>query len=131
MRIEHLAIWVEDLALMRAFYMQYFGASSNEKYVNPQKQFESYFLSFESGPRLELMVRPDIPSKNYDPLRQMQGLIHFAFELPNRAAVDHQLAVLKAAGIAPIDGPRVTGDGYYEFTILDPEENRIEVACIA
>ena len=30
-------------------------------------------------------------------------------------------------GYPVISGPRVTGDGYYESCILDPEGNRIEI----
>lgn len=37
MRIEHLAIWVEDIERMREFYLKYFDTTSNEKYFNPKK----------------------------------------------------------------------------------------------
>ena len=61
MKIEHLAIWVNDLEKMKTFYTKYFNASSGEKYHNPTKNFTSYFLSFDKGCRLELMHRLDIP----------------------------------------------------------------------
>ena len=57
MRIEHIAFWVKDLEKMRLFYETYFDAVSNEKYINKSKKFESYFLSFEDGSRLEIMFR--------------------------------------------------------------------------
>ena len=49
MKIEHLAIWVEDLEGSRQFYETYFRAKANDKYHNPRKNFSSYFLSFDSG----------------------------------------------------------------------------------
>ena len=60
MKIEHLAIWVQDLEKMRAFYENYFQAKAGEQYHNPTKNFTSYFLTFESGCRLELMHKPEI-----------------------------------------------------------------------
>ena len=62
MKIEHLAIWTQDLEKMKAFYLQFFAVTSNEKYHNPTKQFSSYFLTFESGARIELMHKPAIRS---------------------------------------------------------------------
>jgi lactoylglutathione lyase len=60
MKIEHLAIWANDLKGMKDFYKTYFGAMEGKNYHNPSKKFTSYFLSFEDSPRLELMHRPDI-----------------------------------------------------------------------
>jgi lactoylglutathione lyase len=48
MKIEHIAIWVQDLDTMKAFYTHYFDMTSGEKYLNPKKQFSSYFLSKKS-----------------------------------------------------------------------------------
>ena len=61
MQIEHVAIWTLDIGRLKSFYEDYFQARSGEKYVNEGKRFESYFLEFASGARLELMQRPDIP----------------------------------------------------------------------
>ena len=61
MILEHAAIWTNDLERLKDFYMKYFDAVSNEKYYNPAKEFESYFLSFKSGARLEIMKMKDIP----------------------------------------------------------------------
>ena len=33
------------------------------------------------------------------------------------------------AGVPVVDGPRETGDGYYEATVLDPEDNRVELVA--
>ena len=131
MIIEHLAIWTPNLEALKDYYMQYFGAQANDKYTNVQKQFQSYFLSFKSGARLELMSRPDIPANANDPVSaQYLGLIHFAFGVDTMAEVDQKVEELRAAGFPILSGPRKTGDGYYEFETLDPDNNRIEVSTL-
>ncbi|WP_373550077.1 VOC family protein [Haliscomenobacter sp.] len=131
MIIEHLAIWTQNLETLKDYYIQYFGAQPNDKYTNVQKQFQSYFLSFASGARLELMSRPDIPANANDPVKaQYLGLIHFAFGVDTMAEVDQKVAELRAAGFPILSGPRKTGDGYYEFETLDPDNNRIEVSTL-
>ena len=129
MRIEHLAIWTKDLERLKAFYIKYFGATAGEKYENKNKQFESYFLAFESGARLELMYRPDIPESLNDPVRQFFGLIHVAFSVGSKAQVDALTARLKQDGYPVLDGPRQTGDGYYESCVLDADGNRLEITA--
>ena len=131
MIIEHLAIWTQNLETLKDYYIQYFGAQSNDKYTNVQKQFQSYFLSFASGARLELMSRPDIPANANDPVTaQYLGLIHFAFGVDTMAEVDQKVEELRAAGFPILSGPRKTGDGYYEFETLDLDNNRIEVSTL-
>jgi len=125
MRIEHIALWVEDLERVRDFYRTYFGARSNERYHNPRKQFQSYFLSFADGARLELMQQPDIPPRD-GPAERM-GLTHLAISLGSRAAVDELTERLRADGYPVVGEPRLTGDGYYESVVLDPEGNRLEL----
>lgn len=49
MRIDHLAIWVDDIEVMRHFYLTYFGVTCGEKYVNLPKHYTSYFLSMEGA----------------------------------------------------------------------------------
>ena len=60
MKIEHIAIWTKDLENMREFYLRFFDLNSNEKYHNSKKNFSSYFLSFPTGARIELMYKPEI-----------------------------------------------------------------------
>ena len=127
MRIEHIAIWTHDLERLRHFYETYFGATANAKYVNPRKQFESYFLTFADGARLELMQRPDVPSSKNEVEQQFTGYIHLAYSTGSREAVDALTERLRADGYRILDGPRTTGDGYYESTTLDPDGNRIEI----
>lgn len=124
MRIEHLAIWVEDLEKMKDFYCKYFNGVSNNKYVNSKKGFESYFVSFENSTRIELMKRKDIEEKN---LKKVLGLAHLAFKMESKEKVDKLTEILRKDGYKVVGEPRTTGDGYYESVILDPEGNRIEL----
>ncbi|MGF1754701.1 VOC family protein [Vibrio makurazakiensis] len=127
MKIEHIAIWTHNLELMRHFYERYFSATSNNKYVNPTKGFSSYFLSFDSDARIELMHMDSIPQSTNDIYRQSHGLIHLAFDLGSELKVEQLTAQLKQDGYEILDGPRRTGDGYYESVVLDPEGNRLEL----
>lgn len=60
MRIEHIAMYVEDLEKTRDFFVKYFNAISNEGYHNKKTDFRSYFLSFGDGARLEIMNKPQM-----------------------------------------------------------------------
>ena len=125
MRIEHVALYVEQLERMREFYRTYFGAVSNDGYHNPRTGLRTYFLSFSDGSRLELMNRPQMQR---EPKGQMRtGYIHLAFSQGSREAVDALTERLRQDGYPVLSGPRVTGDGYYESCVLDPEENQIEL----
>ena len=126
MKIEHLAIWVNDLESMKAFYETYFGAIAGNKYHNPTKKFTSYFLSFEDGPRLELMHRPDIAQK-LSGLGEHIGISHFAISVGSKEKVYALTEQLRGSGNKIIGEPRTTGDGYYESVVLDPENNTIEI----
>ncbi|MGB2760421.1 MAG: VOC family protein [Maribacter stanieri] len=126
MRIEHIAIWVTDLEMMRTFYELYFNALSGEKYYNPTKEFSSYFLRFTDGARLEIMHKPSIgKSSNIDTIRT--GFIHFAMSVGSKEKVNSLTDELRADGYTITGEPRTTGDGYYESVVLDPEGNQIEI----
>lgn len=127
MHIEHVAIWTRDLDRLRAFYERYFGASAGERYHNPTTNFESYFLSFGAGARLELMQMPTVLDRALLPPAQGLGIAHLAFSVGSREEVDALTARLQADGFRLLDGPRQTGDGYYESVILDPDGNRVEI----
>ena len=126
MKIEHIAIWVSDLEKMRSFYEMYFDGKSGDQYYNPVKQFSSYFISFSSGSRLELMHRPDISEKLKEGAEHI-GLTHFAISIGSKHAVDNLTQRLSSDGYQVVGPPRTTGDGYYESVVLDPEQNRIEL----
>lgn len=127
MKIEHIALWVRDIETAKTFYQKYFNATANDKYVNAKKGFQSYFLRFESGARIELMQMSTVPVCAHDPIEQHTGLIHFAISLGSKDKVNELTSRLKGDGFTIVDGPRTTGDGYYESVALDPEGNRIEL----
>ena len=130
MTLEHVAIWTDDLECLKAYYIKYFQAVSNNKYTNPGKGFESYFLSFESGARLEIMSMPGIPANTNDTIKaQHRGIIHLAFGVDRMEEVDAKAKELRQDGFSILSGPRKTGDGYYEFETLDPDNNRLEVTA--
>lgn len=125
MRIEHAAIYVNDIEAEKKFFTRYFGASAGEMYHNKNTGFSSYFLSFDGGARLELMTAPRLQDMDKLPLRT--GFAHLAFSVGSRGEVDALTERLRADGYAVVSGPRVTGDGYYESCVLDAEGNRIEM----
>jgi lactoylglutathione lyase len=112
---------------MKAFYTEYFGAIAGKKYVNPHRRFTSCFLSFASGARLELMTVDNLTAAAE--LATHAGYAHFALSVGSEDEVDSLTRRLKAAGISVIDGPRRTGDGYYESVVLDPDGNPIEITA--
>jgi lactoylglutathione lyase len=130
MILEHVAIWTNDLERLREYYQKYFGGIPNNKYTNEKKGFHSYFLSFQSGTRLELMTMANIPDNQNDTIKaQHLGIIHLAFGVDSMEEVDQKAKELQQAGYPILSGPRKTGDGYYEFETLDPDNNRLEVTA--
>ena len=125
MKIEHIAMYVNDLEAARDFFLRYFDACSNNLYHNPRTGFQSYFLTFSDGARLEIMTRPGMD----DPAKTLArtGFIHLAFSVGSREAVDSLTARLKADGYEVLSGPRTTGDGYYESCVVCIEGNQIEI----
>lgn len=125
MRIEHIAMYVNDLDAVRDFFIRYFSAKSNEGYHNKATNFRSYFLSFDDGSRLEIMNKPIMEDPEKGLVRT--GYVHIAFSLGSKTAVDTLTDVLKRDGYDVISGPRTTGDGYYESCIIGIEGNQIEI----
>ena len=125
MRIEHIAMYVNDLERARDFFLKYFGGVSNAGYHNKTTDFRSYFLTFDGGARLELMHRPGMTDD--EKALSRTGFAHIAFRLGGREAVDRLTARLRLDGYTVLSGPRTTGDGYYESCILDFEGNQIEL----
>lgn len=125
MKIEHIALYVNDLEKARDFFVKYLDGISNTGYHNPKTDFRSYFISFEDGARLELMNKPEMSDDEKHLNRT--GYVHVAFSLGSKEKVDFLTAELKAAGYETISGPRTTGDGYYESCIVAIEGNQIEL----
>ena len=125
-KIEHIAFWVSDLEIMSRFYSEHFQATVGGLYENPKKGFSSRFLSFDDGVRIELMTTTDTLANNTNRSRAF-GLTHLAISLGSPENVDRLTNHFKSSGVTVVDGPRKTGDGYYESVIIDPEGNRIEL----
>jgi len=71
---------------------------------------------------------PKIPENANDLIKlQHLGIIHIAFGVKSMQEVDEKALQLKNDGYIILSGPRKTGDGYYEFETLDPDNNRLEI----
>lgn len=125
MKIDHIALYTTDIEKLKAFYERYFHTKAGEKYINPKKQFQSYFLSFSEGSRIEIMQKTGIPQRAQE--EESMGLTHFAIAVGNKEKVDLLTEQLRANGYKIAGEPRTTGDGYYESVVLDPDGNRIEI----
>ena len=125
MKIDHIAMYVNDPDAARDFFVRYFDGKSNDGYYNEKTGFRSYFISFDDGARLEIMNKPEMADEE-KPLNRT-GFIHIAFSVGSRDRVDELTQQLKADGFSIESGPRTTGDGYYESCIVAVEENQIEI----
>ncbi len=125
MKIEHIAMYVNELEKARDFFVKYLGGKSNDGYHNPNTDFRSFFISFDDGARIELMNKPGLVDAD-KPLTRT-GYIHIAFSVGSKEKVDELTESLKNAGFEVVSGPRTTGDGYYESCIVGIEGNQIEI----
>ena len=125
MKIEHIAMYVTDLEKTRDFFVKYLGGVSNDGYYNKNTDFQSFFISFEDGARLELMTKPEIIDA--DKALNRTSYAHIAFSVGYKEKVDELTDQLRADGYEVVSGPRTTGDGYYESCIVAIEGNQIEI----
>lgn len=131
MILDHIAIWTINIEELKHYYIKYYDGTANQKYINRETGFESYFITFRSGSRIELMQRPGIPENLNDPIKQYNGIIHLAFGVETMEQVISKAEELGKAGFRILRGPRKTGDGYFEFETFDPDNNRIEVTTFS
>lgn len=129
MHLEHIAFWTPDLERFKNFYIRYFNAAAGKNYLNPAKGFESCFLSFPDGGRIEAMHTTRLQPARLEPGEQRMGLTHLAFAVGSEGQVDELTRRLQEDGYPILEGPRRTGDGYYEAVILDPDGNRVEITA--
>ena len=128
--LEHIAIWTRNLEELKDFYCSYFDGRAGEKYHSASEFhacFESYFVSFGDGSRLELMRMPTIPDGDRENGREALGLTHIAFSVKAEAEVDALARRAREENRTVVLAPHHTGDGYYEACILDPDGNRVEI----
>ena len=130
MTLEHVAIWTNRLEELKNFYVTFFRGTCSEKYTNLSNGFESYFITFRGGARLELMQKAGIPENLNNPADQYLGIIHLAFDVKTMTEVDRMSELFRNAGRTILRGPRKTGDGYYEFETMDPDNNRLEICAV-
>ena len=124
MKINHIALWTNQLEELREFYTKYFDGRTNEKYINPQKGFESYFMRFEEGAALEIMRKINITEP--DSVLHI-GLAHFSFSVGSKEAVIEFIERFRKDGYTIASEPRTTGDGFFEGSIIDPDNNLVEI----
>jgi len=115
MKINHIGIFACDIDAACEFFIKYFNAQKGELYHNTRTGFRSYFLSFDDGTRLEIMNKPDTAPQQRN--ASAAGLAHVSFSVGSKQAVDALAAQLNADGFEVTDGPRTTGDGYYECAV--------------
>lgn len=129
--IDHVGIWTNDIERLKNYHTRFFDAVPGQMYENRETGFRSYFLSFREGSRFEIMQRPGIPGNLNDTAGlQHIGIIHIAFGVEDMKTVIFKARELEKAGFKILRGPRKTGDGYFEFETLDPDNNRIEVMTV-
>jgi lactoylglutathione lyase len=128
-RIDHVALWTRDVDRLVAFYCTYFAGNAGDRYVNTTKGFESRFVSFDSGARLEIMKTTSLRPVEPGPGAQRMGLTHLALSVGSENDVNQLIERLRHDGHPIVDNPRRTGDGYYEGVALDPDGNRVEITA--
>ena len=125
MKIEHIAMYVNNLEEVRDFFVKYLGGTSNTGYHNASTDFRSFFVSFDDGARIEIMNKPQMDDS--EKTLNRSGYVHLAFSVGSKEKVDELTERLKQDGCEVISGPRTTGDGYYESCIIGIEGNQIEL----
>lgn len=125
MKIDHVAMYVNDLDAVKNFFVKYFNAVAGSKYSNFRNDFSNYFLKFDDGSRLEIMTRNS--AVDADKVRYRTGFHHIAISVGDRKDVDDLMKKFDSDGVIVVSGARTTGDGYYAAVVVDPEGNEVEI----
>lgn len=124
MKVAHVALWTRDLDALCAFWARVFGAQVGKVYESRNRPgYRSRFLTFAEGPSVEVMAGPWVGGATAD---ETSGYAHLALSLGSRPAVDLLADAMRGEGRL-VSGPRLTGDGYYEAVLRDPDGNLIEI----
>ncbi|WP_213992572.1 VOC family protein [Sodalis sp. dw_96] len=127
MNIAHVALWTRNLNAQVSFWQQIFGGISNERYVSKNRAgFESHFITLSQGPTIELMTLPKLSAAPEH--SEFVGWAHIAVDVGTKADVDRLADNARQSGTL-LSPARITGDGYYEAVIADPDGNRIELVA--
>lgn len=130
MILEHIAVWTRQLEVMKEFYVNFFKGVPGPKYTSEHEfksLFESYFLSFDAGSRLELMQMVNVADNSKTSGMHTKGLTHIAFSLNTIEEVQNLTERIRRAGYIVKLEPHYTGDDYFESCILDPDGNEVEI----
>jgi lactoylglutathione lyase len=126
MKLSHVALWTHDLDRMTQFWTMMFDAVAGATYSSQRRPgFTSCFLKLADGASLEIMQGPWITAEH--PLER-SGYAHIAIDLGSEEAVRNMAARATALGILE-SPPRLTGDGYFEAVLTDPDGNLIEITA--
>jgi lactoylglutathione lyase len=119
-RIDHFALWTDDVERLRDFYVHQLGAEP----VPPcDAAGRSVMLDF-CGVGLELFELDADPQEDD---RRRPGRDQLAFALGSADAVDEHTARLGAAGYQVLRTPSRHAIGRYLSLVLDPDGNRVEL----
>ena len=128
MKIHHAALWTKDLDQSAQFWTTHFNAVVGPRYVSANRiGFQSHFLTFEDGVKIELMTGPWLSAAgNSNPAGEVIGWAHVAISVGSPERVRAIAATLDKIGLL-ISQPRITGDGYYEALARTPDGLLVEV----
>ncbi|WP_345829657.1 VOC family protein [Pantoea sp. BRR-3P] len=125
MKIAHVALWTNNLTAQQHFWQDFFGGTSNELYISKNRPgFRSHFIRLHEGATIELMALEALAQGANG--TELTGWAHIAINVGARQDVD---AMVKRASEQKIlvSPARITGDGFYEALIRDPDGNLIEI----
>lgn len=67
MKIAHFALWTQRLEAQARFWVEFFAASINEKYLSQTNLgFASYFVTIDDEVVIELMTKPGLQQASAD-----------------------------------------------------------------
>jgi lactoylglutathione lyase len=129
MQLEHFAIWTSQLDVLKDFYEKYFGGRAGAKYVDSTGRFSSYFITFPTGAKLEIMQLPEVQPRQHDQRYPVSGYTHMAFRVNTPDEVKILTQLLCQDGFKLEKPLQWTADGFYESAVFDPDQNIVEITC--
>ena len=108
MKIDHIAMYVNDLEKAKNFFVRYFEGVAGSLYKNPVKAAHM--------------------TDDHKPLDRT-GYAHICFCVGSKDEVDAKCRLLKADGFPVISNPRQTGGGGYTCRVIAFEGNQIEITA--
>ena len=97
MKIDHVAMYVNDLEAEKDFFVKYFKAQAGSRYSNFRTESTNYFLKFDDGARLEIMKRETSVDVSNKP--QRTGYNHIAICVGDRKDVDDLTKRMEKDGV--------------------------------